>query len=478
MELIIILGIILVALIGYILIKASLFKPYKEEEVIPFEVNIDKDKALNNLAEMIRCRTISYTDTSLEDTREFEKFRELLKDKYTIVHENCEFNRIGRTGLLYHWKGKSNEKPTVYMAHYDVVPVDIDQWENPPFEGVIKDGYLWGRGTLDTKGTLCGIMEAAEKLISEGFIPENDIYLSFSGEEETNGSSALDIVEYLKEKGVKPYMVLDEGGAVVEGVLPGVKGKCALVGTGEKGKVHLKFSIKSKGGHASSPPPHSPVGVLSKAVCNVENKPLAFRLSTPAREMFDILGRYSSFGMRIVYANIKLFSPILNIVSKKTGGEINALVRSTIAFTKMSASDAVNVFPPSASVEGDLRMVAGDSKDSVIEDLKERIGNDEIQIEALYTSEVCPFSESNTGPWFRLKEGIRQIWPDSLVSPYLMIACSDSRHFTKISENVFRFSAMELSSEERRLIHGHNERIPIDKIATTIKFFICMMKKS
>ena len=477
MVFIIILAIILLVFIGYILIKAITFKPYKEEKVQPFEVDLNKEQAIKNLREMIRCKTVSYTDTSLEDVEEFKKFRELLKELYPAIHETCARNTIGRTGILYHWKGKSATKPTVYMAHYDVVPVEVDQWEQAPFEGIIKDGSLWGRGTLDTKGTLCGIIEATEKLILEGFIPENDIYLSFSGDEETNGSSTPAIVDYLKQKGIQPYMVLDEGGAIVEGVLPGVKGKMALVGTGEKGKAHIKLTIKSQGGHASSPPPHSPVGVLAKAIYDVENKPLTFRLSTPAEEMFDTLGRHASFGMKIIYANIKLFSPILNIVSKKIGGEINALLRSTIAFTKMSASNAVNVFSPSASVEGDLRIVDGDTKDSIIEDLKNRINNEKIEIESLYTSEVRPFSKTGTEVWDGLKESIQQVWPDVIVSPYLMIACSDSRHFTEISEDVFRFSAMELSSEERGLIHGHNERIPLEKIATTIKFFICMMKK-
>lgn len=478
MQYIIIAVVILLLLLGYIFIKAIAFKAGQQEKVLPFETEINKEQAIQHLREMIRCKTVSYNDISMEEQEEFTKFRRLLQRLYPTIHEKCERSEIGRTGVLYHWKGKSSEKPTVYMAHYDVVPVEADQWEQEPFEGVIQDGYLWGRGTLDTKGTLCGIMEAAEKLMEENFIPENDIYLSFSGDEETNGPSAPAIVDYLKEKGVQPYMVLDEGGAIVEGVLPGVKGKSALVGTGEKGKAHLKLTIRSKGGHASSPPAHSPVGILAKAVCDIENKPLAFRMSTPALEMFDTLGRHANFGMKLFYANIKLFSPILNIVSKKTGGEINALVRSTIAFTKMNASDVVNVFPPTASIEGDLRIAAGDSKDSVIEQLKARIKNEDIEIQSLHTHEVRRFSTTDTDAWVRLKEGIEEVWPDVIVSPYLMIACSDSRHFTDISKDVFRFSAMELSAEERSLIHGHNERIPLEKIVTTVKFFVCMMKKS
>jgi carboxypeptidase PM20D1 len=478
MEILIFIGVALGALLAVIFIRALLFRPYPQPVVQPFSVEVNGKRATDNLAKMIRCKTVSYLYTSLEDEAEFEKFRALLRDCYPLVHKYCSQQRIGRTGLLYHWQGKGNDKPTVYMAHYDVVPAEEDAWEQPPFAGVITDGRLWGRGTLDTKGTLCGIMEGAEHLLAQGFVPENDIYLSFSGDEETNGASAAEIVEYLGARGIKPHMVLDEGGAIVQGAVPGVKEKCALVGTGEKGKLHLKFTVNSKGGHASSPPPWTPVGNLARAVCAVENKPFSFHMAGPAREMFDILGRHAGFGLKLVFANLRLFGPLLNLAAKKLGGEINALVRTTVAFTKMKASSTVNVFPASASVEADVRMMEGDTKDSVIAALNKRIGNSAVEIAAVNVIEVRPFSATGTEPWLRLAEGISQVWPGTLVSPYMMLACTDSRHFTKICPNVLRFCAMELSAEERKMIHGSNERIPLGKIETTVKFFICMMLKS
>ncbi len=472
---ILILAILFILLI--LIIRAIRFKPAKEKEYNEFDVELDEDKIINNFVQMIRCRTVSYKDTSLEDVKEFEKFRRILADNYPNINSKCQRYYVGRTGVLYHWKGKSHKKPIVLMAHYDVVPAIEGQWDKEPFSAVIEDGHIWGRGTLDTKGTLCAIMEACEKLISEGFIPENDIYLSFSGDEETNGSSTNSIVEFLEEKGIRPFMVLDEGGAIVEGVIPGVKKKCALIGTGEKGKMHIRLSTKTKGGHASSPPPISPIGRLSKSVIRIEKRPFKFHMSQPVKDMFNTVGRYSSFPMKIIFANLPFFSPLLNVITRKVGGELNALVRTTVAFTKMEGSDAVNVFPPYASVEGDIRIMEGDTGESIIEGLRKRIKDDKVEVESVDLIPVKPFSSMKTEGWKKLEESIKEIWGDIIVSPYLMIACSDSRHYTKICENVYRFSAMELDNEERGMIHGNNERIPIDKLITTVKFYINLIKK-
>ena len=460
-----------------LVIRTIRFKPYEERKTNPFQVQLNSEEIVQRFVKMIKCKTISFKDDSLEDEEEFKKFQRLLAEDYPAVNANCLLYNVGRTGVLYHWKGRSSDRSAVFMAHYDVVPASNKNWEKDPFSAIIEDEYIWGRGTLDTKATLCGIMESAEKLIQDGFQPEHDIYLSFSGDEEINGPSANSIVDFLNDKGVRPFMVLDEGGAIVEGVIPGVKGKCALVGTGEKGKLHIRLSTISQGGHASSPPSTSSIGKLAKSVINIESKPFNYHLSEPARDMFNVLGRHSSFGLRILFANITLFSPVLDFITKKSGGELNALVRTTTAFTKMSGSEAVNVFPPYASIEGDIRIMQGDTQETIIEGYKKRINNEEINIEVLDYIPVARFSSMNTEAWNLLEDGIKEIWHDTKVSPYLMIACSDSRHFTKISDNVYRFSAMELSSDERKLIHGNNERIPIDKLITAVKFYMCIMQK-
>ncbi|NLY45988.1 MAG: M20/M25/M40 family metallo-hydrolase [Tissierella sp.] len=470
-------GIILLIFILILIFRAISFRPVEEENYEEFDIELNQDQIVNRFSEMIKCKTISYKDTSLEEGEEFVKFEALLVDRYPNVNSNCSLQYIGPSGILYHWKGKSSDKPVVFMAHYDVVPVNEEEWKKNPFSAHIEDDVIWGRGTLDTKGTLCGIMEAAEELIGQGFVPENDIYLSFSGDEETNGSSAKEIVDFFRENGIKPDMVLDEGGAIVQGVVPGVKDRCALIGTGEKGKIHLKLSTKSQGGHASSPPPISPIGRLSKAVTNIEKNPFNFHISKPVEDMFDTLGRHSSFGMKIIFANLRIFSLLLDTIAQGRGGELNALFRTTVAFTKMEASDAVNVFPPYASIEADIRVMEGDTEDSIIKALKNRVADDNISVDLIDVIPVKHFSDTKTEGWEKLKSSIKEVWGDVLVSPYLMIACSDSRHFTSICDNVYRFSAMELSDEERKLIHGNNERIPVDKLMDLVKFYINLMKK-
>ncbi len=307
----IVLGLILL-LLAALLIRAAGFKPKSAVREAPDDVEVDGDRAVESLADMVRCRTVSNQEHQLEDAAEFEKFRAYLVSRYPNIHRVCSLERVGRCGLLYRWPGKTPGQPSVFMAHYDVVPAAADQWTRPPFDGLVENGVLWGRGTLDTKGTLAGVTEAAELLIGQGFIPENDIYFAFSGEEEISGDSALDIVRVFEGRGISPSMVMDEGGAVVTGVFPGVDAPCALIGTGEKGQMFLYMDMKSKGGHASAPPPHSILGRLAKAVVNIESHPFPFNLTPPAAEMFDTLGRRSTFVYRLIFSNLWLFRPVLD----------------------------------------------------------------------------------------------------------------------------------------------------------------------
>ena len=334
----------LLLLLGVILVRTLRFTPPAERIPEAQPVSVDGKKATEHLAAMIRCQTVSSRDKSQEDGAEFEKFRRLLPKLYPRIHETCECEHIGRHGLLFRWPGRQEGAPTVLMAHYDVVaPGDLSAWEKPPFDGVVADGCLWGRGTLDTKGTLCGILEAAETLISEGFAPQHDIYFSFAGDEEIMGDGAPQIVDVLEARHIRPALVVDEGGAVVEHVFPGVSKPCALIGIGEKGQLEAEFSLQSQGGHASSPPPHTPVGVLAQAVTAVEGRPFPMKLTPPAAEMFDTLGRHSTFVYRMIFANLWLFRPVLDALCKKQGGEMNALMRTTCAFTMMEGSRQSNV---------------------------------------------------------------------------------------------------------------------------------------
>lgn len=468
---------VIVAVIVLLVIRTLLFIPSRDKTVEKSIYNINLDDLSDHLVSMVRCKTVSSYDKTLTSIDEFDKFRNLLIKLYPKTHQNATLESIGQTGLLYRVKGKDSSKSIVLMSHYDVVPAAEEYWEKPPFEGIVENNTIWGRGTLDTKGTLCGIMEAVEILISEGFTPQYDIYLAFSGDEEIAGNTAPTMVDELKGRGVSPYMVVDEGGAVVEGIFPGVAVPTALIGTAEKGMLDLRLKVKSKGGHASSPPVHTPIGVLAKAVTRIENKPFKFILTPPVKSLFSALGRHSSFIYRMVFANLWFFSPILDLLCRKSGGELNAMMRTTCAFTMMQGSDATNVIPPVASVGANLRIIGGQTYESIVDQIKKITKTDEIEYDIIYGMNPSP-SSSIEGPGYEiLSDAIAQTWSNALISPYLMFACSDSRHYHNISDYVYRFSAMHLTSEQRALIHSHNERITIDQLEKIVEFYLNLIKK-
>ena len=469
---------LLICGIAVMLIRALRFKPQPkvEEEIEPIFVN--SEKATHDLAEMIKCKTISNRDRALEDEAEFEKFKSLLPELFPTVYAKCTAEYPTDRSILLHWKGRRSDSPTVLMSHFDVVSVVEEDWEKPAFEGIIENGVLWGRGTLDTKGTLNGALQAAEALMTEGFVPENDIYFAFSGNEEINGGGAPAIVDLFEERGIIPGLVVDEGGAVVENVFPGVKQPAALIGVCEKGMLNVQYTVKGGGGHSSSPAPHTPVGRLSKACCKLENHPFKYTLHPAALAMFDTMGRYSTFLYRFLFANIKVFTPLLDVFTRLTGGELNAIVRTTTAFTMMEGSQGVNVIPPVAKMMSNHRLAPGDTQEKILAEIKKVCEDEHVKVERLEGNDPSRISVMEGECYERVRDVVRKTWPEAIVSPYPMVACSDSRHWGRISDKVYRFSAMALSKEERGTIHGNNERIPLATISKTVEFYVRLIKKS
>ncbi len=463
--------------LAVILLRAAFFKPKAQPVLSNEEVEFDRQSAIDALQTLVQFKTVSNVDPSLEDDAEFEKLIASLPGLYPRVFDICSVQQLPDRGLLFRWPGKQESAPTVLMAHYDVVPVDEEKWEKPPFAGIIEDGVLWGRGTLDTKVTFNGVLSAANHLIAKGFQPENDIYFAFSGGEEVNGKGAVNIVDYFVEHGIEPALVVDEGGAVVENVFPGVKQPCGLIGIAEKGMMNVEYKVLSGGGHASAPPVKTPIGTLSQACRDIETHPTKMHITKPAREMFDTLGRHSNFGLKIVFANLWCFSPVLDLICHKSGGELNALVRTTVAFTMMEGSSARNVLPTEAKMISNLRLNPADSVASVTEHLKKTVNNEKVEITVLESFEPSRISRTNCEAWNAVSAAVAETWRGCVVSPYLMVQCSDSRHYGRISDRVYRFSAMDMTAEERKTIHGNNERIRLESIGKAVEFYIRLMKK-
>ncbi len=460
-----------------IVLRALAFKPKPEASPDAEELSFDRDGAVQALAALIRCRTVSYDDRAKEDDAEFDKLTDLLPALYPHVAGACTLQRFPDRALLFRWPGRQQGAPAVLMAHYDVVPVEEENWDHPPFDALIEDGVMWGRGTLDTKVTFNGILFAADHLIRQGFQPEHDIYLAFSGGEEINAPGALHIVEYFQQNGIIPSMVVDEGGAVVDNVFPGVVRPCAMIGIAEKGMINLEYAVRSGGGHASAPAPHTPVGQLSSACAAVESHPFPMHLTKPVEAMFDTLGRHSSFVYRLIFANLWCFRGVLDGICKKSGGELNALVRTTVAFTQMSGSAAPNVIPPSASMVSNIRLNPADSVASAQEYIRSVIKDGNVSLRPLKAMEPSPISDITCDGWRKVCSAVSATWKGCIVTPYLMVQCSDSRHYRDLSDRVYRFSAMDLTDEERRSIHGNNEHIRLETVGRATEFFIRLMKQ-
>ena len=463
-------------LIAILLIRTLAFKPKFEQPIQQEVVEFDKNQAVKCLQSLVQCKTISDFDKSNEDDAEFEKLINLLPTLYPNVYAKTELKTFGGRSLMFIWKGKTDKNPSVFMSHYDVVSVEEDKWDKPPFAGIIEDDVLWGRGTLDTKATFNAALFAVNHLIGQGFTPDRDVYLCFSGSEEVNGSDAYNMMNYFKENSIELEMVIDEGGAVVNNVFPGVNEPCALVGIAEKGMMNVKYTVNSNGGHASAPKPNSPLVVLANAVKKLDKNPFKMHITEPVKIMLDTLGRKSTFLYRMIFANMWLFKGLLDKIARMSGGELNSLFRTTIAITQAEGSKGINVIPPVASISTNMRLNPMDSVNSATKMLKKTINNDKIDIKILASTEPSRISKVDALGFERIKTAIKATWDNVLVSPYLMVQCSDCRHYGEISDRVYRFSAMAMTKEERNTVHGNNERIRLSQIEKSVEFYIRLIK--
>ncbi len=425
---------------------------------------------------LLRFPTVAGTADVQEDPAAFEGCREAIHSLYPGVAAACERHLIAGRGLVYRWKGKAKDAPWVLMAHYDVVPAPDEGWDRPPFSGEISDGLVHGRGAVDTKSTLAAMLEAAEGLIGEGFVPEQDIYFCFSADEETYGPTTGEIIRWLQGRDALPYAVLDEGGQVEEDAAPGFKGTAVMVGVAEKGMAQLRLSVTGPGGHASCPPGESQAFVLAKALARLHRKPFPMRITSPVMEGLRAFSAKSAWPYRLIYRFPALFRPLIIRYAKKRAGSTAALFHTTCALTQLSGSGAANVLPVTAAAGLNLRLLPGDSLEQAESHVRRAVNDARVKVELVTGNDPSPVSETEGPAFERIRQAAQAAWPGALTLPALMTGASDAYHYSAVCPRVYRFSPLKISPELNACVHAANERIPIKALEEAVSFYQSLIK--
>ncbi len=432
--------------------------------------------AAEHLATLVRIPTVSSRAEGETDLAAFDALHVALRETYPRTHAELTVERVARRGLLLHWRGASDEYPVVLMAHQDVVPVVPEEWSGDPFSGDVRDGAVWGRGTLDDKGSLTVLLEAVESLLAEGFVPAHDVWLSLGDDEEIAGTSAGAAVARLRGFGVRPWLVLDEGGAVVTGAFPGVEAPVAVVGVTEKGILDVEMSTSAAGGHASTPERGGATWRLARAITRLESRPFPPAMTGPVLEMVDGLGRHSSPSLRPLFAFAAPLAPVLARVFTRVSPETNAMVRTTVVATMLQGAPGANVVATSARANLNIRIAPGESVASVVARLHRVVDDDEVDLRVVASSEPSPVSPTD-GPQFRLvRAAVAAAYPEALVTPYVMLGASDARHFAAIAEHVYRFSPFAMTRVQRETLHGTDEHVTVDALGRGVVFYRALLR--
>ena len=433
---------------------------------------------IEKLQALVRIPTISHPDEGATDPRPFQRFIAALADAFPVLHARLTLHRVREHSLLFCWPGRSAADPVVLMAHIDVVPIDASApWQRPPFGAEVHDGAVWGRGTLDDKGSLVGICAAVEALLTDGFVPARDIWLSFGAREEVSGPDAAAAVEELRSRGVVPWFVLDEGGAVAHEAFPGVRPPLGVVGVSEKGTTTIVLRAEGRGGHSSTPAPNGPTARIARAVVRLEQRPFAASLPEPTLEMFTRLAPHAPFALRSLFARARRLQPLLRRVLLAAGPEPAALVRTTMAVTTLSGSPAHNVIASSATAAVNLRILVGDTVASATEHVRSAIADDSISLTLSDVNEPSPVSPYDDPAFGLITSTISELFEDAVPTPYVMMAATDSRHFTAICPRVYRFTPFRMSKAQRESIHGYDEHIGVEDFLAGVRWYTRLIER-
>ncbi len=458
----------------------------------PVSVDVDVQAAAERLSKAVQFRTISNQDRADFDTTAFLAYHAYLAKAYPNVHKTLKREVLGAPrpySLLYTWEGKdASLPPALFYAHMDVVPVpeeSRDQWEQDPFAGTIADGYIWGRGVLDDKNQIHGILEAAEMRIKEGWRPSRTLYFVFGQDEEVGGpEGAKHVADVLEGRGIERFaFVMDESAPLIPGVFPGIPDNTALIGIAQKGYISLELAMNGVGGHSSQPPSESNIGILAEAITKLEAAQFPYRIHPAVRHQYRYMGPELDEEKQPMYAAVafgkegEVTDLEQAFIDEMAGNQVTrAMLHTTIAVTMIHAGIKDNVLPPSAMAVVNFRPMPGDTPEVIIEHVKNAIKEDRITIRDISASTPATNIADPNGQGYKaLEKTIRQIWGnDLLVSPFFVIGGSDSKHFQarSFAPDVYTITGIQLESvKEFEGFHGVNERIKVDEYGRTIGFF-------
>ncbi len=425
------------------------------------------DQAIDHFRTAVTFKTVSYTDRSRIDTAEFRKFQAFVRETYPLVDSLLDRKIFNHT-LFYTWPGTDPKKPgVVLMGHYDVVPVDsstMDKWEAGPFSGDLIDNKIYGRGTLDDKINVIALLETAEMLLSEGFKPGQNIYLSFGHDEEIGGDQgAKQAAEYLRSLNLPVAFALDEGGYIAPKELAHTRNQVAFINTAEKGYVSYKLKINTPGGHSSEPPKDNTIGSLAAAITRLENNPFPYHMAPLVKTQIEkVAPALDNFGFRMAAANKWLFGKfILEGMNAHT----------TLVPTIISGGVKDNVIPTEASVVVNSRIMPGETPEDVLNHIRKIVKDDRISVEVYMQAGLpTPVSDAGSDSYKLLEKTILQLMPETTIAPGLLGGGTDSKHYIGIAENVYRFYPMRIETDCMSCFHGNNEHISVDNFKGVVQF--------
>jgi carboxypeptidase PM20D1 len=465
---------LLTAVFRAILLKA---RPLPAEPEVALN---DAQKLAEHMSTLLQCKTISLgEDATDEQKHEFIRFREVLKKQYPKCFSSMEDIDLGTGAMLLRLKGvREKGGAIVLMSHHDVVPAP-GEWRYPPFSGTIAEDAVWGRGAVDTKGSLCAIFEAIESLLDEGFVPNTDVFISSSNAEEIMGDGAKRAVAYLEKNQIPVALVTDEGGRLYENPMPGAKGRFAMVSITEKGYGTLKFTAKSIGGHSAITQKGSnPLVRLAKFITDIEKRsPFVRKISPELKQTFRAIAPHMTFPFRILFGNLWLFRPVITFVLPKVSTQAGAMLATTCIFTRASGSDADNVIPETASVIANFRFIHHQPMQESIEAIKTVARKYGIEIEVLKGGECSPVVDTKGAGFRFVSERIKEKFPEAGIVPMTLIAGTDARHYARICRNVIRFVPLVMNRQQLASVHATDENITILSLIRAVDFYRSMLIK-